>query len=83
MRDSLERHGPRALDTVIVSGTSGPDDLLRALDLAQAEVGHDLSLVPLFETIADLRAVGRDRRARCSTTSASARSSSAAAGGSR
>jgi phosphoenolpyruvate carboxylase len=55
VRDSLERHGPRALDTVIVSGTSGPDDLLRALDLAQAEVGHDLSLVPLFETIADLR----------------------------
>ena len=24
VRDSLERHGPRALDTVIVSGTSGP-----------------------------------------------------------
>jgi phosphoenolpyruvate carboxylase len=56
VRDALERHGPRALDTVIVSGTSGPDDLLRALDLTQAEVGRDLSLVPLFETIADLRA---------------------------
>ena len=55
VRDALERHGPRALDTVIVSGTSGPDDLLRALDLTQTEVGHDLSLVPLFETIADLR----------------------------
>ena len=36
-------------------GHSGPDDLLRALDLAQDEVGEDLSLVPLFETIADLR----------------------------
>jgi phosphoenolpyruvate carboxylase len=48
VRDALERHGPRALDTVIVSGTSGPDDLLRALDLTQAEVGRDLSLVPLF-----------------------------------
>jgi phosphoenolpyruvate carboxylase len=55
IRDALERHGPRALDTVIVSGTSGPDDLLRALDLAHSEVGRDLSLVPLFETIADLR----------------------------
>jgi phosphoenolpyruvate carboxylase len=55
IRDARLRHGARALDTVIVSGTSGPDDLLRALDLAEAEVGEDLSLVPLFETIADLR----------------------------
>jgi phosphoenolpyruvate carboxylase len=55
IRDARSRHGARALDTVIVSGTSGRDDLLRALDLAQAEVGDDLSLVPLFETIADLR----------------------------
>ncbi|MDP9258543.1 MAG: phosphoenolpyruvate carboxylase, partial [Actinomycetota bacterium] len=55
VRNALETHGPRALDTVIVSGTSGPGDLLRALGLAQSEVGRDLSLVPLFETIADLR----------------------------
>ena len=55
VRDTRARHGARALDTVIVSGTSGPDDLLRALALTQAEVGDDLSLVPLFETIADLR----------------------------
>ena len=55
VRDALEQHGPRALDTVIVSGTSGPEDMLRALDLARSEVGQDLSLVPLFETISDLR----------------------------
>jgi phosphoenolpyruvate carboxylase len=55
VRNALDAHGPRALDTVIVSGTSGPDDLLRALALVESEVGRDLSLVPLFETIADLR----------------------------
>jgi phosphoenolpyruvate carboxylase len=55
VRDARAPHGARALDTVIVSGTSGPDDMLRALALTQAEVGDDLSLVPLFETIADLR----------------------------
>jgi phosphoenolpyruvate carboxylase len=56
VREARTRYGARALDTVIVSGTAGPDDLLRALDLTEAEVGDDLSLVPLFETIADLRA---------------------------
>jgi phosphoenolpyruvate carboxylase len=55
VRDLRARHGARALDTVIVSGTSGPADMLRALDLTQEDVGEDLSLVPLFETIADLR----------------------------
>ena len=50
-----ERHGPQALDTLIVSGTSSPADLLTALDLA-AEAGVELSIVPLFETIASLRA---------------------------
>ena len=55
IREARARHGVRALDTVIVSGTSGPDDLRRALALAESEVGEDLSLVPLFETIADLR----------------------------
>jgi phosphoenolpyruvate carboxylase len=55
VRNALDEHGPQALDTVIVSGTSGPDDLLRALALTESEVGRDLSLVPLFETIADLR----------------------------
>jgi phosphoenolpyruvate carboxylase len=48
------RHGPEALDTVVVSATSSPTDILAALDLAD-ETGVELSLVPLFETIADLR----------------------------
>jgi phosphoenolpyruvate carboxylase len=56
VRAARARHGARALDTVIVSGTSSAGDMLRALDLAEADVGEDLSLVPLFETIADLRA---------------------------
>ena len=55
VRDARARHGPRALDTVIVSGTAGPADLRRALALTREEVGDDLSLVPLFETITDLR----------------------------
>jgi phosphoenolpyruvate carboxylase len=49
------RHGPESLDTLIVSGTRAPGDVLPALDLAE-EAGVELSLVPLFETIADLRA---------------------------
>ena len=55
VRDARARHGARALDTIIVSGTAGPDDLRRALTLMTEEVGADLSLVPLFETVADLR----------------------------
>jgi phosphoenolpyruvate carboxylase len=47
-----------ALDTLIVSGTSGAADVLAALDLAE-EAGARLSLVPLFETIDDLRAAPR------------------------
>jgi phosphoenolpyruvate carboxylase len=49
------RHGEEAIDTLILSGTRSAADVLRALDLA-GEVGLDLSLVPLFETIDDLRA---------------------------
>jgi phosphoenolpyruvate carboxylase len=49
------RHGPDALDSLVVSGTSEPADVVRALELA-AEAGAELSVVPLFETIADLRA---------------------------
>jgi phosphoenolpyruvate carboxylase len=45
-------HGPRALDTVIVSATTSADDVLRVLDLTDEPV----SVVPLFETIADLAA---------------------------
>ncbi|MCP9484508.1 MAG: phosphoenolpyruvate carboxylase [Gaiellaceae bacterium MAG52_C11] len=46
------RHGSAALDTVIVSGTTSPQDVLRVLDLAN----EPLSVVPLFETIDDLGA---------------------------
>jgi phosphoenolpyruvate carboxylase len=46
------RHGERALDTLIVSGTSSSADALRALDLSAAH----LAVVPLFETIDDLAA---------------------------
>jgi phosphoenolpyruvate carboxylase len=44
------RHGSCALDTVIVSATTSADDVLRVLDLTREPV----SIVPLFETIADL-----------------------------
>lgn len=54
-RRARERHGAEALDTVIVSGTSSAGDVLAALDL----VGEPLSFVPLFESVADLRAAPR------------------------
>ena len=54
IRVARDRHGPGALDTVIVSGTQSADDVFAALDL-----GPDLSVVPLFETIADLEAAPR------------------------
>jgi len=46
------RHGAQALDTVIVSGTSSAQDVRRVRELS----GEPLSLVPLFESVADLRA---------------------------
>jgi phosphoenolpyruvate carboxylase len=48
--DVRRRHGPEALDTVIVSGTTSASDVLTVLDLSE----EPLSVVPLFETIADL-----------------------------
>ena len=54
VRAARERHGPQALDTAIVSGTASAGDVLAALDL-----GPELSVVPLFETIADLEAAPR------------------------
>ena len=35
VRAARTRHGARALDTVIVSGTAGPADILRALHMAR------------------------------------------------
>jgi phosphoenolpyruvate carboxylase len=45
-------HGPEAADTVIVSGTSSAADVEAVLDATE----EPLSVVPLFETIEDLRA---------------------------
>jgi phosphoenolpyruvate carboxylase len=50
-----ERHGKEALDTLVISGTRSPADVLAGLAQAD-EAGVRLSLVPLFETIDDLRA---------------------------
>ncbi len=50
-----ERYGEEALDTLVVSGTASAADVLAALELAR-DAGARLSLVPLFETIDDLRA---------------------------
>ncbi len=46
------RHGPQALDTVIVSGTSSASDVRRIHELST----EPLSFVPLFESVEDLRA---------------------------
>ena len=73
------RHGARALDTVIVSATERPADVLGVLELTDEPV----AVVPLFETIADLEAAAGDRRARCSPTPATAPGSPSAAAGSR
>ena len=54
VRAARHRHGPQALDTVIVSGTESADDVRAALDLCP-----ELSVVPLFETVADLAAAPR------------------------
>ncbi len=50
-----ERHGPQALDTVIVSGTSSAEDVLRVGGLTH----EPLARVPLFESVEALRAAPR------------------------
>jgi phosphoenolpyruvate carboxylase len=49
------RHGARALDTAIVSGTGSAEDVLRVRELTD----EPLSLVPLFESVEALRAAPR------------------------
>ena len=48
--EARARHGADALDTVIVSGTSSAADIRRVHELT----GEPLSVVPLFESVADL-----------------------------
>jgi phosphoenolpyruvate carboxylase len=50
--EARRRHGPEALDTVIVSGTNAAEDVLRVRELTD----EPLSLVPLFESVDALRA---------------------------
>jgi phosphoenolpyruvate carboxylase len=50
LAEARRTHGPAAADTVVVSGTSAPADVLAVLDLSD----EPLAVVPLFETIRDL-----------------------------
>ncbi|HXY80516.1 MAG TPA: phosphoenolpyruvate carboxylase [Gaiellaceae bacterium] len=50
--EARRRHGSAALDTVIVSGTESAADVQRVHALS----GEQLSVVPLFESVTDLRA---------------------------
>jgi phosphoenolpyruvate carboxylase len=52
--EARRRHGPQALDTLIVSGTESAADVHRAQSLSK-----DLAVVPLFETVDDLVAAPR------------------------
>jgi phosphoenolpyruvate carboxylase len=50
-------HGPVVCDTLVLSGTTGVEPVLRALALTD-EAGVQMSIVPLFESIEDLRRAG-------------------------
>lgn len=56
MADAIEAYGPRAVDTHIASMSTAPSDVLAML-LFAVEVGiaEHLDLVPLFETVDDLK----------------------------
>ncbi len=55
-RRALERLGPEALDSYVISMTRNASDVLAVLLLARdAGVADALDVVPLFETISDLR----------------------------
>ncbi|HAM71097.1 MAG TPA: hypothetical protein DCM86_05585 [Verrucomicrobiales bacterium] len=56
IREIQQRHGVRAAHHFIVSMTRGAEDILRVFRLARLAGLHEIDLVPLFETIEDLRA---------------------------
>ena len=66
LRDLLDRHGDQVIESYIISMARGVDDILAPVILAR-EVGlvdpargvARLGFVPLFETIDDLRSIGR------------------------
>ncbi|MDP6976641.1 MAG: phosphoenolpyruvate carboxylase [Acidimicrobiales bacterium] len=69
LRRILDRDGDAVVESYIVSMTRGVDDILAPVILARevglVDLGHDiarLGFVPLFETIDDLRSIGRVMR---------------------
>jgi phosphoenolpyruvate carboxylase len=57
IRKAHERIGPQAIESYVISMTTGASDVLGALLMAKdAGVAERLDIVPLFETIADLHA---------------------------
>ena len=65
-RDSIRNHGPRAVESYIISMTQGAEDVLAAVVLAREAGLVDpvdgtamIGFVPLLETVAELRAADR------------------------
>jgi phosphoenolpyruvate carboxylase len=65
INDLIDRFGPEAIETYIVSMTKGADDLIAALVIAQQaglvslkEKKARIGFAPLLETVAELRAAG-------------------------
>ncbi len=60
IREAHQRFGRDCITAYVVSLTQGASDLLAVLLLAQGVgISHDLDIVPLFESVQDLRAAPR------------------------